>query len=306
MPCIDWKQYIRHHKAQLLVLFVALQVVAATFIVPVAAESPSEDQNSTCDLIKLLDWIGLEDTLQIVSISSSRNTTINESSQDNDGLSIDKEQQLGTDPNSADTDCDGITDYEETNGGQPVDTDQDGTIDALDSDSDSDGRSDTVERANGTNPLERDSSPDAITDPNNTSGPDSPKAPTNGSDTDKDNNRTSSSGEHEPGRQDNTGKHGDSTSTTNENPTNTPTTTSAVDRSKTTRTSIETTETSAHFSTGTISPTPTETSNRTTKHTSSQDVFELNTLPDINSPFIALIGLLCILCGLIAISYRRN
>ena len=64
---------------------------------------------------------------------------------DGDRLDTSTEQRLGTDPNDADTDGDGIDDFEETRAGKPIDTDVDGTIDALDWDSDSDGLPDAYE-----------------------------------------------------------------------------------------------------------------------------------------------------------------
>lgn len=64
---------------------------------------------------------------------------------DGDGLLDGTEIGLGTDPDSADSDGDGIGDFVETDGGSPVDTDGDGVIDALDLDSDGDGIPDAVE-----------------------------------------------------------------------------------------------------------------------------------------------------------------
>ncbi|WP_227357435.1 MSCRAMM family adhesin SdrC [Haladaptatus salinisoli] len=327
---LNWKQYIFDYKERLLVLFVALQVVSAIFIVPVAATSTAEESNNACNLVELMDWIDPGNSIQIISVSSSENTIANKSSQDTDGLSSDKERQLGTDPNNIDTDCDGISDDEETNGGQPVDTDQDGKIDALDSDSDNDGisdeaetdedcevdgipnyrdsdsdgdgRTDTAERANGTDSLERDRPVDNITDPNNISGHDPAESPTNGSNTGKDDGSNHSSGENASGgKEDNNGEDGGHTSTTtDENPTNTPTTTSVTSSSKTSRTHTEITETNTQSSTGTTSSTATGTIMKTSQRTSSPDILSVDTLPDINSPFIALIGLLCALGGLIA------
>ena len=58
---------------------------------------------------------------------------------DDDGLLDTEEQAIGTDPKSADSDADGIADYDEvTDPAAPEDTDGDGTIDALDTDTDSD------------------------------------------------------------------------------------------------------------------------------------------------------------------------
>lgn len=62
---------------------------------------------------------------------------------DGDGLSNDLEDQLGTDPNDADSDNDGLIDGEEPN--PASDTDGDGAINPLDPDSDNDGLIDGTE-----------------------------------------------------------------------------------------------------------------------------------------------------------------
>lgn len=59
---------------------------------------------------------------------------------DNDGLTNSQEQALGTNPNQADSDQDGIADAVEIDDvNAPLDSDGDGTIDALDRDDDNDG-----------------------------------------------------------------------------------------------------------------------------------------------------------------------
>ena len=76
---------------------------------------------------------------------------------DNDGISDEKEKELGLNPNSKDSDGDGISDNEEIGDvNRPTDSDGDGVIDALDRDSDNDGILDIDESINGTDP--RDSS----------------------------------------------------------------------------------------------------------------------------------------------------
>ncbi|MDI3283426.1 MopE-related protein [Polyangium sp. 15x6] len=62
---------------------------------------------------------------------------------DGDGLSDEVEETIGTDPNDADTDDDGVIDGQEPN--PTDDTDGDGTINALDPDSDDDGLFDGTE-----------------------------------------------------------------------------------------------------------------------------------------------------------------
>jgi hypothetical protein len=64
---------------------------------------------------------------------------------DGDGVSDEQEALLGTNPNNADTDSDGIDDGVETNGGKFVDSDNDGTMDAKDTDSDNDTKTDQAE-----------------------------------------------------------------------------------------------------------------------------------------------------------------
>jgi len=66
---------------------------------------------------------------------------------DNDGIYDYIEENLGLNPNNADSDGDGYTDLEEVGDIEnPKDTDNDGIIDALDEDSDNDGVSDKDER----------------------------------------------------------------------------------------------------------------------------------------------------------------
>ncbi|NUO48274.1 MAG: DUF11 domain-containing protein [Polyangiaceae bacterium] len=65
---------------------------------------------------------------------------------DGDGLSDDLEETIGTNPNDADSDDDGVIDGEEANFAD--DTDGDGTINALDPDSDNDGLFDGTEVGN--------------------------------------------------------------------------------------------------------------------------------------------------------------
>jgi uncharacterized repeat protein (TIGR01451 family) len=62
---------------------------------------------------------------------------------DNDGINDDTEKKIGTDPNDADSDDDGVLDGDEPNYDQ--DTDHDGVINALDPDSDNDGLYDGTE-----------------------------------------------------------------------------------------------------------------------------------------------------------------
>ncbi len=74
---------------------------------------------------------------------------------DGDGLSDQQEALLGTNPNEADTDADGIDDGDEVN---------DTTTDPTDADSDDDLLTDGIELNNGTNPLNPDSDGDGVLD----------------------------------------------------------------------------------------------------------------------------------------------
>jgi hypothetical protein len=85
---------------------------------------------------------------------------------DGDGVTDQRERELGTSVYLTDTDADGISDGTETNGGQRIDTDGDGTIDALDTDSDGDGLLDREEGAtsDGVRSINLDSPPDTDDD----------------------------------------------------------------------------------------------------------------------------------------------
>ncbi len=91
---------------------------------------------------------------------------------DGDGLSDEEEAVLGSDPNDADTDDDGVLDGDEPNAG--LDTDGDGLINVLDTDSDNDGLLDGTEMGvtmphADTDLLAGNFVPDA--DPSTTTGP---------------------------------------------------------------------------------------------------------------------------------------
>ena len=74
---------------------------------------------------------------------------------DGDGITDEKEKELGLNPNSKDSDGDGYLDNEEIGDiNHPTDTDGDGVIDALDTDSDNDGITDEDEKKYGFNPKD--------------------------------------------------------------------------------------------------------------------------------------------------------
>ncbi len=85
---------------------------------------------------------------------------------DNDGLSDEEEDKIGTDILLSDTDGDSIPDNEEvgTNLFNPLDTDKDGIIDALDLDDDNDGISTLLEEKIGTSSLLSDTDDDGLSD----------------------------------------------------------------------------------------------------------------------------------------------
>ncbi len=88
------------------------------------------------------------------------------SDNDGDGLSNDDEAALGTNPDVADSDGDGIGDLHEVGGdvSSPVDTDGDGTIDALDEDDDNDSIPTRLENYNGGLPTDDDTDRDGTPD----------------------------------------------------------------------------------------------------------------------------------------------
>ncbi len=85
---------------------------------------------------------------------------------DNDGLDTRYEIKIGTNPLSKDTDNDGLSDKEEL--GQTkdtlIDTDHDGLINPVDNDDDDDGLLTSLEISLGSDPLNKDTDMDGITD----------------------------------------------------------------------------------------------------------------------------------------------
>lgn len=86
--------------------------------------------------------------------------------QDGDGLTDLVEKKLGSDPNSVDSDDDGINDNEElgNNLNIALDTDNDGIINILDPDDDNDNLDTRFESEIGTNPLSADTDGDGLDD----------------------------------------------------------------------------------------------------------------------------------------------
>ncbi len=89
---------------------------------------------------------------------------------DDDGIKTEAELLLGINPLLADSDSDGISDFNEIGEllGKPLDTDKDGVIDALDTeenlDQDGDGLSDNLEKKLNSDPKNVDSDDDGIND----------------------------------------------------------------------------------------------------------------------------------------------
>ena len=122
---------------------------------------------------------------------------------DNDGLTDDYENEIGTNPNDADSDDDGVIDGEEPN--PTDDTDGDGIINALDPDSDGDGLKDGTEMGkNCSNPATNPMANNCIPDGDNgatTTSPVDPDTDNGGvSDGDEDTNKdgTVDGGERDP------------------------------------------------------------------------------------------------------------
>ena len=106
-------------------------------------------------------------TNESVDVTVLLNTS--ETDDDNDGLTGCEEATIGTDPNEADSDGDGINDGDEVGDDvtNPLDEDGDGIIDALDSnilDSDGDGVNDQQDPANLNSCIPDNSSPDCPVD----------------------------------------------------------------------------------------------------------------------------------------------
>lgn len=70
--------------------------------------------------------------------SNKKTDTVNPDDTDSDGLSNEREINLGTNVTNSDSDGDGVYDFFETDNGTAIDTDGDGIIDALDVDDDGD------------------------------------------------------------------------------------------------------------------------------------------------------------------------
>lgn len=109
--------------------------------------------------------------LSVLSLFSTQAYAVNSEDWDNDGLSDQTEEIIGTEVYLADTDGDGIPDMKEVgNISNPLDSDNDGRIDALDVDDDNDGIPTVIEGASDSdrdgkpNYLDTDSDGDGLVD----------------------------------------------------------------------------------------------------------------------------------------------
>ncbi len=103
---------------------------------------------------------GIDDLLDFDSDNDGISDDL-DSDDDNDGISDVDEVNNGTNPLSSDSDGDGISDQADD---KPLDYDNDGIPDGSDEDSDNDGLSDAVEVTMGTNPYNRDTDGDGVSD----------------------------------------------------------------------------------------------------------------------------------------------
>ncbi len=92
--------------------------------------------------------------------------TVNDNDSDNDGLTDAQEEKLASNPQEVDSDNDGINDNEEigNNINDPLDTDEDGILNLIDTDDDNDGLDTSYEIKIGTNPLDKDTDGDGLSD----------------------------------------------------------------------------------------------------------------------------------------------
>jgi outer membrane protein OmpA-like peptidoglycan-associated protein len=104
---------------------------------------PDTDAGSVSDGIEDLNRNGRIDAGERDPNQPADDVLAPDDDNDGDGLSNDQEDDLGTDPNDADSDDDGVTDGAEPN--PAGDADGDGDINALDPDSDDDGLFDGTE-----------------------------------------------------------------------------------------------------------------------------------------------------------------
>jgi len=167
------------------------QVDGGPMIIQAIAESETDDEPGPNDTVPvgfervIFDGDGLEveyersasETSELSNDSDSTATEPDEANNgipdnkedfDNDGLTTEREAELGTDPVTADTDGDNLTDGFELYlaGTDPlaVDSDQDGILDGLE-DPDGDGLTHDDEESAGTDPRKADSDGDHLLDP---------------------------------------------------------------------------------------------------------------------------------------------
>lgn len=301
---------------RLVSLIMAFQLLFAAFITPVAANSNTEEDDSTISIEQLINWTDsmskfwVKNLMENMSYSDIPEYLISQHHTDNTC-------QSGNNSTNVDSDEDGISDIVETNGGQPIDTDGDGIIDSHDTDSDNDGILDRIE---GTSDRDGDGIADyRDLDSDGDREPDREEKAedTDNSKSEADKNNTSTDGGNN--EEQNTNESVSSTTTNEEiggqttnDGTNTKTSTSQTSpsdstNSKTTNAQSTESHTSGKVGTTTNNSTPAAPSTKSAQNSKSQKLVpKSGALPDINSPVIAVVGLLCVLGGAIAIARSRN
>ncbi|MFH5801528.1 hypothetical protein [Haladaptatus sp. CMAA 1911] len=301
---------------RLVSLLMAFQLLFAAFITPVAANSNTEEEDSTISIEQLLNWIDsmsefwMKNFMEKMDYGEIPKYLFNQHHADNTC-------QSSNNSTNTDSDEDGIPDIVETNGGQPIDTDGDGTLDSHDTDSDNDGILDSVE---GTTDRDGDGIADYRDPHSDRDGTSDNKEKDKDTDNSKSNgeeDNTSTDGENDEEQNSNESV---SSTTTNEKTdgqtpsdgTSTKTSTSQITsteptNSKTTNTQSTEDHTRGKVSTTTNNSTPGAPSTKSAQDSKSQELVpESGALPDINSPVIAIVGLLCALGGAIAIARSRK
>lgn len=120
-----------------------------------------QDDNSTNDMTVTSMFIPLPDN------DRDGNPDGLDPDDDNDGLTDEEEDKIGSDPLISDTDNDGCTDDIDDFPRDPLlclDSDNDGIDDKVDPDDDNDGLTDLKEKELGTNPLNPDTDGDGVND----------------------------------------------------------------------------------------------------------------------------------------------